>query len=152
MLSRKGRNNIAWDLKEKWEKKYYNNKRLKPNEWYSSERTYLARNRSNGARTLYNMIITEHAKNRRYVIGQRPIKILTTVRYENEEIEKALGEIGLVKYLKEKYNLEIDQIKTTCTREYKREIEIVLIENDDEGCVGGDNLQKEEDRLNLKWR
>ena len=152
MLSRKGRNDIAWDLKEKWEKQYFNERRLNANDWYSSERTYRSKNKSNGGRTLYHMIITEHAKNRRYEIGQGPIKILTTVKYEIEEIEKALGEIGLVQYLKNKYNLEVDQIKTTCTRSHKREIEIVLIEKNDEGCVGGDDLLKEEDRLNLKWR
>ena len=98
------------------------------------------------------MIITEHAKNRRYEIGQGPIKILTTARYEIEEIEKELGEIGLVQYLKNKYNLEIEQIKTTCTRSFKREIEIVFKEKNDEGCVAGDDLLKKEDRLNLKWR
>ena len=152
MLSRKGRNEIAWDLKEKWESQYFNDRRLGENDWYSSEKTYSSNNKTNGGRTLYNAIITEHARNRRYEIGQGPIKILTTVKYEIDEIEKELGDIGLIKYLKNKYNLEIDQIKTTCTKSFKREIEIVLIEKNDEGCVGGDDLLKEEDRLNLKWR
>ena len=151
-MTKKGRNEMANDLKEKWEKQYFNKRDLTAREWYSSEKTFQIGKKSNGSRTMYHMIISQHAKNRRYEIGQRNVNILTTQPREIAEIEEKLEEIGMVKYLKEKYNIEIDQIKTTSTNEHRREVEITLVENNDEGCYGGDDILKEEDRLNLKWR
>ena len=151
-MSKQGQKEIMEAIKTEWESIYFNVKRLEPMEWVSSERTFKIRERSNGGRTLYHMIIAEHAKERRYEIGQGDIRILTTIPEEIEGIEKSIGDIGLVKFIKEKYNLEIEQIRTTSINGCKREIEVVFLENDDEGCVAGDNILKEEDRLNLKWR
>ena len=121
-------------------------------EWYSAEASYEVNNKTNGSRTLYLVIIGVHAREGRYAIGQGPVQILTVIPEEIREIEESIDEVGLINYIKEKYNLEVEQIKTTGTAERKREIEVILVENDDEGCVAGDNLLKEEDRLNLKWR
>ena len=151
-MSKKGQENVANEIKAEWESRYFNVKRLEPMEWVSSERTFKIRDKSNGNRTLYHMIIAEHAKERRYELGQGEVRILTSLPEEIKGIEDTIGEIGLVKYIKEKYNLEIDQIRITSLEGCRREVEVVFIENDDEGCIAGDNLPKEEDRLNLKWR
>ena len=151
-MSKAGRNLIADELKNDWEKRYFNAKRLNASEWYTSERTYEVNNKSNGSRTLYHMVIAEHAKHRRYRMGQGAVKILTSLPDEIKGIEDTIGEIGLIKHMKEKYNLMVDYIRTTNTNEQRREIEIVFAENDDEGCVAGEDILKEEDRLNLKWR
>ena len=150
-MTKEGRNDIARQLKLKWESQYFNTRGLVPNEWYSSEKTFTFGDRTNGARTLYLTIIGEHARQRRYAMGQNVVKILTTIPEEIKEIEKVVGEIGLLQHMKEKYNLEVDSIKTSSTEEHRREVEITLIENDDEGCVGGDDIMKEEDRLYRKW-
>ena len=147
-----GKEDIKKQLKIKWESVYFNNRRLKPAEWYSSEKTYAYENKTNGSRTLYNLIIAEHARNRRFEIGQGVVRVLTVNPEEIEGIEKELGEVGLVKYLKEKYNLDIEQIRTSSTTNNRREVEIIMIENNDEGIVGGEDLLKEKDRLNRKWR
>ena len=151
-MTKEGRNDIAKQLKNKWESQYFNERGLNPHDWCSSEKTYDTNGKTNGCRTLYHMIISEHAKQRRYIIGQNAVQILTTIPEEIKGIENAIEGIGLVRYMKEKYGLEIDQIKCTNTDGLRREIEIVLIENDDEGCVGGDDILKEEDRLKMKWQ
>ena len=152
LMTKAGRNDMARQLKLKWESQYFNTRGLNPNEWYSSEKTFSFGARTNGARTLYLSIIGEHAKKRRYNIGQNLVQILTSIPDEIKEIEKAIDEIGLIKHMKEKYNIEVEYIRTSSTTENRREVEVVFIEHDDEGCVGGDDIEKEEDRLNKKWR
>ena len=110
-MTKEGRNDIARQLKLKWESQYFNTRNLNSNEWYSSEKTFALNDRTNGSRTLYHMVIGEHARQRRYVIGQKVVRILTTIPEEIKEIENNIEEIGLVKHLKEKYNLDIDQMK-----------------------------------------
>ena len=152
MMTLEGRNEVVKQLKSEWERRYFNNRRLKPAEWYSSEKTFTYQNKTNGGRTLYNLIIAEHARKRRFEIGQETVRVLTTLPEEIKDIEKEIGEIGAVKYLKEKYNLDIEQVRTTSTVSHRREVEIVMIENNDEGIVGDEILKKERDRLNKKWR